>query len=322
MMEAGISVVIPVYNDNARLQRCITSLLNGTVKPLEIIVIDDGSDFAPIYENQLVKIISQPNQGPAAARNNGAKAASSELLYFTDADCWSEKDALFKLQEFLSQNPESPGIAGPYKLNASKNFISTYSDIDLLSRYENILNNQVFVHGTYNLLLKKSLFESINGFDISFPRASGEDFDLVARYTGKFGGLDYLPGLQVNTEHEARLFKYLKKQYFRGFDRVFFYQKNPPKKIQDYYTSALDPLSGISLFCLMISPLIPLAIVFPVIDVAFFYKKVQKFSINYRKISYIEGFKFYLFNLIRFQFISLGFFMGAVTKLLSKKYDK
>ena len=145
---------------------------------------------------------------------------------------------------------------------------------------------------------------------------------MVARYTGKFGGLDYLPGLQVNTEHEARLFKYLKKQYFRGFDRVFFYQKNPPKKIQDYYTSALDPLSGISLFCLMISPLIPLAIVFPVIDVAFFYKKVQKFSINYRKISYLEGFKFYLFNLIRFQFISLGFFMGAVTKLLSKKYDK
>jgi glycosyltransferase involved in cell wall biosynthesis len=322
MTGAGISVVIPVYNDNDRLERCITSFLNGTVKPLEIIVIDDGSDFAPIYEHQLVRVISQPNQGPAAARNKGAEAASSDFLYFTDADCWSEKDTLFKLQKFLSQNPKSPGIAGPYKLNVSKDFISTYSDIDLLSRYGNILNKQVFVHGTYNLLLKKSLFESINGFDISFPRASGEDFDLVARYTGKFGGLDYLPELQVNTEHEAKLFKYLKKQYFRGFDRIFFYQKNPPKKIQDYYTSALDPLSGISLFCLMITPLIPVAIVFPIIDVIFFHKKIRKFSVNYRKISYTEGFTFYLFNLIRFQFISLGFFMGAASKLLSKKYDK
>lgn len=321
-MGAEISVVIPVYNDNIRLQRCIASFLNGVSKPLEIIVVDDGSDIAPTYEHQLVKIISQPNQGPAAARNKGAEAARSDFIYFTDADCWSEEDTLSKLQKFLCQNPKSPGIAGPYKLNTAKDFISTYSDIDLLNRYGNIFNNQVFVHGTYNLLLKKSLFKSINGFDKSFPRASGEDFDLVSRYTSKFGGLDYLPDLQINTEHEARIFKYLKKQYFRGFDRIFFYQKNPPKKIQDYYTSALDPLSGISLLCLIITPLIPVALAFPIMDMTFFYKKIQKFSATYRKISFIEGFKLYLFNLARFQFISLGFFMGAATKLLSKKYDK
>lgn len=322
-MKVGeISVVVPVYNDNARLQRCITSLLNGTVKPLEIIVIDDGSDIAPIFEHELVKIISQSNQGPAMARNKGVEIARSDFIYFTDADCWTETDTLLKLQKFLLKNSKSPGIAGPYKLNNSNDFISTYSDIDLLSRYSNIQNNQVFVHGTYNLLLRKALFQSINGFDINFPRASGEDFDLIARYTNKFGGLDYLPKLQVNTEHEANLFRYLKKQYFRGFDRIFLYQKNSPQKIKDYYTSALDPLSGITLFCIIITPVIPAAIIFPIIDIVFFYKKIRKFSDAYRKISYIEGLKLYLFNLVRFQFISLGFFMGAVAKLLSKKNDK
>jgi glycosyltransferase involved in cell wall biosynthesis len=317
-----ISVVIPVFNDNARLERCITSFLNGVTKPLEIIVIDDGSDPPPTYEHGLVKIISQPNQGPASARNKGAEIATSDFIFFTDADCWSEDDTLCKLQKFLRQNPNSPGIAGPYKLNISKDFISTYSDIDLLSRYGNIRNNQVFVHGTYNLLLRKSLFESINGFDINFPRASGEDFDLVARYTSKFGGLNYLPILQMNTDHESNLFKYLKKQYFRGFDRIFFYQKNPLKNIQDYYTSALDPISGISLVCIIISPLIPITIIFPIIDIIFFYKKIHKFSVIYRNISYIEGFKLYVFNLVRFQFISMGFFMGGAAKLLSIKYDK
>ena len=88
-----ISIIVPVYNVSAYIERCVSSLLCQTFSPLEIIFIDDGSvdDSVPkiralIKNKPLVRIIRQKNQGLSSARNAGIKIAQGDYLSFVDSD--------------------------------------------------------------------------------------------------------------------------------------------------------------------------------------------------------------------------------------------
>lgn len=90
-----ISVIIPVYNVERYLERCLNSICNNTYKNLQIICIDDGStdnsinilrDFAP--KDNRIEIIEKANAGVSAARNDGIKAARGDYIAFVDADDW------------------------------------------------------------------------------------------------------------------------------------------------------------------------------------------------------------------------------------------
>lgn len=85
-----VSVIIPTYNRAATLRRTVDSALSQTYRPLEIIVVDDGSTDATeevirSYGERILGIV-QPNGGPSAARNTGAAAANGEWLAFLDSD--------------------------------------------------------------------------------------------------------------------------------------------------------------------------------------------------------------------------------------------
>ncbi len=92
------SVIVPVYNGSATVERVLAALTRQTVAPehYEIIVVDDGSqdDTAGKVKSWQARhpalqlhLIQQTNAGPAAARNHGAQVAHAPLLLFTDADC-------------------------------------------------------------------------------------------------------------------------------------------------------------------------------------------------------------------------------------------
>jgi glycosyltransferase involved in cell wall biosynthesis len=83
-----ISVVIPAYNAARFLPRCLESVFAQTLKPDEVIVVDDGStdNTAALAAELGARIISRPNSGPAAAKNTGIRNASSEWIALLDAD--------------------------------------------------------------------------------------------------------------------------------------------------------------------------------------------------------------------------------------------
>ncbi|GAB6164120.1 hypothetical protein JCM19992_01200 [Thermostilla marina] len=87
---APVSVVIPAYNSSRYLGATLRSVFAQTVRPQEIIVVDDGSedDSAALAESfgPPVRVIRQENRGESAARNRGIEAASSEWIAFLDAD--------------------------------------------------------------------------------------------------------------------------------------------------------------------------------------------------------------------------------------------
>lgn len=118
-----ISVIIPAFNCEATIGRCLQSLIDQTLfKNLEILVIDDGStdrtceiveSFA--IQNTEIHLVKQTNSGPAAARNRGLDRARGEFFSFVDSDDYVDIDyfleafRVFLATKFRSQKPNSFG---------------------------------------------------------------------------------------------------------------------------------------------------------------------------------------------------------------------
>ncbi len=105
-----ISVVIPSHNRKELLKRSINSVNNQTIKPFEIIVVDDGSfdgTEAMIKRNyDFIKFIKQKNKGVSAARNFGIKVSSGEWICFLDSDDEWKNDKLEKQIIAVKSNPD------------------------------------------------------------------------------------------------------------------------------------------------------------------------------------------------------------------------
>ena len=103
---AKVSVIVPVYNVEKYLDRCMQSLLNQTLKDIEIIMVDDGSpdncpkmcdDYAK--QDSRVKVIHKKNAGLGLARNSGLEVATGEYVAFVDSDDFTDVDAYRSLYE-------------------------------------------------------------------------------------------------------------------------------------------------------------------------------------------------------------------------------
>lgn len=113
-MDKKVSVIVPVYNTQKYLKRCIDSILNQTYNNLDIILVNDGStdDSLKICEeyakiDDRISIISGKNYGVSHARNIGIEKAKGEYLYFADSDDYLEFDAIEKmLREFVNADGE------------------------------------------------------------------------------------------------------------------------------------------------------------------------------------------------------------------------
>ncbi len=97
----SVSVIIPVYNVEKYLARCIDSVLEQTVKDIEVILIDDGStDKSSVICDQYaladprINVIHKDNGGLASARNAGLHIAKGKYVFFLDSDDWLERDGL------------------------------------------------------------------------------------------------------------------------------------------------------------------------------------------------------------------------------------
>ena len=107
------SIIVPVYNVECYLSKCLISLINQTYTNIEIICIDDGSTDNSIQvleeyklKDDRIKIIKQENCGVSVARNVGIENASGDYILFVDADDWLETDACEILEHTL-KNTES-----------------------------------------------------------------------------------------------------------------------------------------------------------------------------------------------------------------------
>lgn len=114
-MEKLISVIVPVYNHARTLRDCLFSVYRQTYRPLQIIVVNDGStdNFSEVVDaivsdlNIDIKIINQENLGAPAARNRGFTESKGDYVIFVDADTIMRSDMLQKMSEALQNSPRA-----------------------------------------------------------------------------------------------------------------------------------------------------------------------------------------------------------------------
>ncbi len=101
-----VSVIVPVYNTEKYLRQCLDSILNQTLKEIEVICVDDGSTDGSVgvieayaARDSRVRLIKQQNAYAGTARNNGMRNALGEYLVFLDSDDFFEPDMLFEMYE-------------------------------------------------------------------------------------------------------------------------------------------------------------------------------------------------------------------------------
>lgn len=119
MTEPLISVIVPVYNVELYLDRCVESIVNQTYRNLEIILVDDGSpDNCPVIcdtwseRDARIKVIHKVNGGLSDARNAGMAVASGELIGFVDSDDWIREDMYQQLLENMHANDSDISACG------------------------------------------------------------------------------------------------------------------------------------------------------------------------------------------------------------------
>ncbi len=127
-MEIKVSVIVPIYNVEPYINRAIDSLVNQTLKDIEIILVDDGSPdncgkIADRYaaQNANIIVIHQENGGVSDARNAGLKKATGEYIGFADPDDYAEPDMFEKLYNSAKENESDLVLCG-YKEVFSPNY--------------------------------------------------------------------------------------------------------------------------------------------------------------------------------------------------------
>ena len=107
-MNPQFSIIVPVYNTEKYLDRCVKSLLSQTLSNIEVILVDDGSsdgsgricdDFAA--GDTRVRVIHKKNEGQGIARNAGLDLAFGEYVLFIDSDDYIEKEMIEKLYKAI-----------------------------------------------------------------------------------------------------------------------------------------------------------------------------------------------------------------------------
>lgn len=105
-----VSVIVPVYNVEAYIEECLTSIVDQTYQQLEIIVIDDGSTdnsnekLQPYLSDKRVQLITQSNKGLSGARNTGLEAATGKYILFVDSDDYIQLKTIKEVVKNLEKN--------------------------------------------------------------------------------------------------------------------------------------------------------------------------------------------------------------------------
>ena len=183
-----ISVVIPTYNRIALVERAIDSVLRQSIKPFDIIVVDDGSDDGTSEMIQKkyrsINLVQQQNSGVSAARNNGIKHAKGDWISLLDSDDeWTEKK-LENQANRLNKNPDY------HFCHTNEIWIRNGVRVNQKKRHQKY-GGYIFDKcldicriSPSSTLFKKNILEHVGWFDTQLPVC--EDYDLWLRITADY----------------------------------------------------------------------------------------------------------------------------------------
>lgn len=199
---------------------CLTSIRDLTFPKdgFEVIVVDDGSDEIPldqirsISEDIRLTLVSQPNSGPAAARNCGARHARGKFLAFTDDDCCVDPRWLESFEKQCERTPDCMfGGRTENVLKGDACAITSQIIVDVVYRHKNRDPRDARFFASNNIVVSATRYSEISGFLASFRAA--EDREFCDRWLHQGGRMVYVPEAVIYHAHRMNV---------RGFCRQHF----------------------------------------------------------------------------------------------------
>jgi glycosyltransferase involved in cell wall biosynthesis len=213
-----LSIIIPVYNGGSQFERCLQAVQRSTFTDWELIVVDDGStDGSTLLARRFGAKLFETGgrEGPAVARNLGARLAKGEYLYFIDADCELHPDTLAVIAVHFQANPTLDALFGSYDdAPGAANFTAQYKNLFHHYVHQNS-QEEASTFWTGCGAIKRRLFLALGGFDVQrYRRPSIEVIDLGYRLKQNGGRIHLVKQVQVKHLKAWTLTSLLKSDIF------------------------------------------------------------------------------------------------------------
>lgn len=267
-MNKIISIIIPIYNTEKYLDKCLNSCINQTFKDIEIILINDGStdNSFEICKKYLkidsrIRLFTQENRGQGFARNFGIMKSKSDFIYFLDSDDFIEPDTIEQLYNQVIFDKSDIVIGGWEKVNEDLNQIIKTNpaiDVDVLNSKNKVsyIFSFQFTYVACGILINKKIF--LDNF-LFFPNYFHEDLYLMPKifyFARKISYVDNkfykwierndsssnsfsmehaisVGGILVDWSNfllKEKIYKENQKSLFKGFIKCIAFGKNQTKK--------------------------------------------------------------------------------------------
>ncbi|MGN1311391.1 MAG: glycosyltransferase family 2 protein [Bacilli bacterium] len=238
-----VSVIVPVFNVENYLEKCLTSLVNQTLKDIEIIIINDGSTDGSQKiidkfkkENNNIKNYIQQNKGQASARNFGLQHCSAEYVTYVDSDDYIELDMMEKLYNNIKKNKYDIIISNIIKEEGNKKYIFK----NFWQVKEEVNKNFMISHmgPVARLYRRKFLIDNKFKFLEGVIYEDLGSIPMLGMYTNKIGYVD--EAYYHYVIRKGSIMKPLK--YNKKMEDIFKVMNNLSNKINEEYKEELEYL--------------------------------------------------------------------------------
>lgn len=208
-MDDLISIVVPVYNAEKTLDRCVCSLLAQTYENLEILLVNDGSKDGSLAlcrayaeKDSRIRVIDKENGGVSSARNAGLDAATGRLVMFCDSDDWAEPDWCGCMHAH-----QRDGDLTVCEIGREDVPVEAHAQPEEWAERKHYLHHPMLMCAPYNKIFERSVLEANH---IRFRRelSLGEDFVFCLTYLTAISGrvrFVYRPLYNYDTTNENSL---------------------------------------------------------------------------------------------------------------------
>ena len=239
-MTPRLSIVIPALNASRTLPRTLAALAALDPAPDEIVLVDNGSTddtaarLAAYAATARVKVIvlPEPRRGASVARNTGARAATGDVVVFTDADCCPRVDWLAALCAPLAEIAVG-AVAGRLASTPPHGVVETFSSLFTLQAPAAPARHTRWTpwaggFPTANFAVRRDLLARVGGFDESVA-IYGEDYDLCARLYAAGAVIVYTPDAVVEHQHRVALRPMLRQAFGFGRSHAWLMRRHGPR---------------------------------------------------------------------------------------------
>jgi cellulose synthase/poly-beta-1,6-N-acetylglucosamine synthase-like glycosyltransferase len=231
-MSVKVSVIVPAYNAENIIGRCIESLLRLDFPPdeREIIVVDNNSNdrTKEIVQRYPVTYVFEPEKGVGAARNRGIHAASGEIIAFTDSDCTVAPDWLRRICDAFD-DPRVIACGGKVEPLDPRTIVERYTVFRRILDQEKMLeSNRPFSPPfaiTANATFRRNALLQVGAFD-SELRLTADDADLSWRFQWMGFKIVYVPSAIVYHKHRTTLRSLFRQCFIYGYGNAQLFAKH------------------------------------------------------------------------------------------------